>query len=81
MSLTLVLTAYICIMVGMEQLKNSTQRGVAGIVAVTLAMPDPKSTVYAIVVGVVLYLVVERRQIAASKALKEEALNVAEEAV
>ena len=30
LSLTLVLTAYICIMVGMEELKNSTERGVAG---------------------------------------------------
>lgn len=60
LSLTLVLTAYICIMVGMEQLKNSTERGVAGIVAVTLAMPDPKSTVYAVVIGIILYLLIER---------------------
>lgn len=60
LSLTLILTAYICIMVGMEELKNSTERGVAGIVAVTLAMPDPKATIYAIVVGVVLYILIER---------------------
>ncbi|MEY8252031.1 MAG: xanthine/uracil/vitamin C permease, partial [Colwellia sp.] len=60
LSLTLVLTAYICIMVGMEQLKNSTERGVAGIVAVTLAMPDPKSTMYAVCIGVVLYFLIER---------------------
>ncbi len=60
LSLTLILTAYICIMVGMEELKNSTERGVAGIVAVTLAMPDPKATIYAIVVGLVLYLLIER---------------------
>lgn len=60
LSLTLILTAYICIMVGMEQLKNPTERGVAGIVAVTLAMPDPKSTVYAVAVGIVLYLLIER---------------------
>lgn len=60
LSLTLVLTAYICIMVGMEELKNSTERGVAGIVAVTLAMPDPKSTVYAVVIGLVLYWLIER---------------------
>ncbi|MEH6651630.1 MAG: xanthine/uracil/vitamin C permease [Motiliproteus sp.] len=60
LSLTLILTAYICIMVGMEQLKNSTERGVAGIVAVTLAMPDPKSTVYAVVIGLILYLLIER---------------------
>lgn len=60
LSLTLILTAYICIMVGMEQLKNSTERGVAGIVAVTLSMPDPKSTVYAVIIGVVLYFLIER---------------------
>lgn len=60
LSLTLVLTAYICIMVGMEQLKNPTERGVAGIVAVTLAMPDPKSTVYAVAIGLILYYLIER---------------------
>lgn len=60
LSLTLILTAYICIMVGMEQLKNPTERGVAGIVAVTLAMPDPKSTVYAVAIGVILYFLIER---------------------
>lgn len=60
LTLTLILTAYICIMVGMKELRNSTERGVAGIVAVTLAMPDPKSTVYAVVIGVVLYLLIER---------------------
>ncbi len=60
LSLTLVLTAYICIMVGMEELKGSTERGVAGIVAVTLAMPDPKATVYAVAIGLVLYWLIER---------------------
>lgn len=60
LSLTLILTAYICIMVGMEQLKNPTERGVAGIVAVTLAMPDPKATVYAVGIGLLLYFLIER---------------------
>lgn len=54
LSLTLILTAYICIMVGMEQLKTSVERGVAGVVAVTLAMPDPKSTIFAVAIGLVL---------------------------
>ncbi|MCB1353376.1 MAG: hypothetical protein KDK03_11625 [Rhodobacteraceae bacterium] len=71
LSLTLVITGYICIMVGIEQLRNSTERGVAGIVAVVLAMPDPKSTVYAVVIGIVLYLLVERR--GKSKASEAEA--------
>jgi len=60
LSLTLILTAYICIMVGMEQLKNPTERGVAGIVAVTLTMPDPKSTIFAVSIGLVLHFLIER---------------------
>ncbi|PAT35786.1 solute carrier family 23 protein [Vandammella animalimorsus] len=64
LSLTLILTAYICIMVGMEELKDSAERGVAGIVAVTLAMPDPKATIYAIAVGLVLYFLIERQNAA-----------------
>lgn len=60
LSLTLILTAYICILVGIEQLKNSTERGVAGIVAITLSMPDPKSTLYAVAIGFVLYFLLER---------------------
>lgn len=58
--MTLLLTAYICIMVGIEQLKTSAERGVAGIVAVTLAMPAAQSTIYAVAIGVVLYLLIER---------------------
>jgi xanthine/uracil/vitamin C permease (AzgA family) len=60
LSLTLILTAYICILVGVEQLKNSTERGVAGIVAITLSMPDPKSTLYAVAIGLILYFLLER---------------------
>jgi len=60
LSLTLILTAYICIMVGMEQLKSSTERGVAGIVAVTLTMPDPKSTIFAVSIGLILHFLIER---------------------
>ncbi|WP_163932013.1 solute carrier family 23 protein [Paraferrimonas sp. SM1919] len=60
LSLTLILTGYICIMVGMEKLTNPNERGVAGIVAVTLALPDPKSIIYAFAVGIALYALVER---------------------
>ncbi|MGB0659167.1 MAG: xanthine/uracil/vitamin C permease [Mangrovicoccus sp.] len=63
LSLTLILTGYICIMVGMEQLKTNHERGVAAMVAVVLALPDPKSTVYAVVVGLVLHFLVERKNI------------------
>lgn len=60
LSLTMILTAYICIMVGMEELKDSAERGVAGIVAVTLSMPSSKATIYAIAIGLVLYFLIER---------------------
>lgn len=76
LSLTLVLTAYICIMVGMEELKNSAERGVAGIVAVTLAMPDPKSTIYAVVIGIMLYWLIERPN--ASQRSKEDKSLIAD---
>ncbi len=72
LSLTLVLTAYICIMVGMEQLKNPTERGVAGIVAVTLAMPDPKSTVYAVIIGLALYFLIERPRLMGKHRTEDE---------
>jgi hypothetical protein len=74
LSLTLILTAYICIMVGMEELKTSTERGVAGIVAVTLAMPDPKSTVYAVVIGLVLYFLVERPRLLGRHTAEDESV-------
>lgn len=75
LSLTLILTAYICIMVGMSALKNDTERGVAGIVAVTLALPDPKSTIYACVIGIVLYLLIERPKKNKERALAENHSN------
>lgn len=74
LSLTLILTAYICIMVGMEQLNNPAERGVAGIVAVTLAMPDPKSTIYAICIGLALYFLIERPKLLGRHAVKDESL-------
>jgi len=76
LSLTLILTAYICIMVGMEQLKNSVERGVAGIVAVTLAMPDPKSTVFAVAIGLLLYFLIERPRLLGKHAVEAESLSV-----
>lgn len=60
LSLTLILTAYVCIKVGIEQLKTTEERGIAGMVAVTLATPDPNSVVYAVLVGLLLHFFVER---------------------
>ena len=57
---------------------------VAGIVAVVLAMPDPKSTVYAIAVGLVLYFLIERKNLFGRKPAEETSedlpAEVAEEA-
>ncbi len=75
LSLTLLLTAYICIMVGIEQLKNSAERGVAGIVAVTLAMPAAQSTIYAIIIGIVLYVLLERPSSEQRKKAREASLT------
>lgn len=75
LSLTLLLTAYICIMVGIEQLKNSAERGVAGIVAVTLAMPAAQSTIYAIIIGIVLYVLLERPSSEQRKKAQEASLT------
>lgn len=72
LSLTLILTAYICIMVGMEQLKTSVERGVAGVVAVTLSMPDPKSTIFAVGIGLVLYILIERPTLLGANKVEDE---------
>jgi len=79
LSLTLILTAYICIMVGIEQLKNSTERGVAGVVAVTLTMPDPKSTIFAVSIGLVLYFLIERPQLLRKKNIEDETESINQE--
>ena len=41
LSLTLLVTGYVCIFLGLEQVQTSTQRGVAGVVAVVLASGGP----------------------------------------
>ncbi len=58
LSLTLVITGYLCISIGMEQAEDSTQRGVAGIVAIILAT---YGAAWGLGAGVVLYLLVERQ--------------------
>ena len=62
-------------MVGIEQLKNSAERGVAGIVAVTLAMPAAQSTIYAIIIGIVLYVLLERPSSEQRKKAREASLT------
>jgi len=56
-----------------RQLKNSTERGVAGVVAVTLTMPDPKSTIFAVSIGLVLNFLIERPQLLRRRDIESEA--------
>ncbi|MCG8402057.1 MAG: xanthine/uracil/vitamin C permease [Firmicutes bacterium] len=59
LSLTLVVTGYLCISVGIDQVTTSTQRGVAGVTAVVLAV---HGATYGLAVGVLLYLLVEKKE-------------------
>ncbi|HTO19150.1 MAG TPA: solute carrier family 23 protein [Pseudomonas sp.] len=57
LSLTLILTGYICLMVGFEQLNNNTERGIAGTMGVVLAVYGAG---WGLAAGAVLYILVER---------------------
>lgn len=57
LSLTLIITAYVCISVGIEQVHTTTERGVAGIMAVVLAI---HGATYGLITGIVLYLLIEK---------------------
>lgn len=57
LSLTLLLTGYICLMVGIEQTKTTAERGVAGTMAVVLAVYGAG---WGLAAGVVLYVLVQK---------------------
>ncbi len=69
LSLTLILTGYLCIQVGMEQTESSTQRGVAGIVAMVLAT---YGAAWGLGAGLVLYFLVEKKSVMARESDSEE---------
>src|SRR5699024_6248047 len=71
LSLTLILTGYICLIVGMEQLQNNLQRGVAGAMAVVLAVYGAG---WGLAVGAVLYIFIEKEQVF-GRANKEKAVE------
>ncbi|MGV8843911.1 MAG: xanthine/uracil/vitamin C permease [Pseudomonas sp.] len=60
LSLTLILTGYICLMVGFEQLNNNTERGVAGTMGVVLAVYGAG---WGLAAGAALYIMIERTHI------------------
>ncbi len=60
LSLTLILTGYICLMVGLEQATSTVERGVAGTTAVVLAV---YGAAWGLAVGALLYLLIEKRNL------------------
>lgn len=70
LSLTLILTGYICLMVGFEQLNNNTERGIAGTMGVVLAVYGAG---WGLTTGVVLYILVERTHLLKFRSVSEPA--------
>ena len=70
LSLTLILTGYLCITIGIDQVKTEAERGVAGIMAVALAVYGAAP---GLITGVILYIIIERTSIfkADQKAVKK----------
>ncbi|AEF41615.1 Putative membrane protein [Hoyosella subflava DQS3-9A1] len=57
LSLTLLVTGYLCMVVGMQQVSNTEQYAVAGVTGVVLAT---QGAAWGIVAGIVLHILVER---------------------
>jgi hypothetical protein len=74
LSLTLILTGYICLFAGMDLVKTTAERGVAGTMAVVLAIYGAG---WGLAIGVVLYMLVEKRNLFG----REERLASPEEAL
>ena len=75
LSLTLLITGYLCISVGVEQVDNATSMGVAGTMGVVLSV---YGAAYGLAVGVILYLLLEKRS---RQALQEHAGEEPEEPI
>ncbi|KKB44475.1 solute carrier family 23 protein [Bacillus thermotolerans] len=74
LSLSLLVTGYVCVQVGMEQIRTPAEQGVAGVTAVVLAI---HGAAYGLVAGIVMYLLIEkvftRKQQRKNTPYKEEA--------
>lgn len=57
LSLTLIITGYVCISVGIEQATTNVERGVAGIMAIVLAV---HGATYGLIAGIILYFLIEK---------------------
>lgn len=73
LSITLLITGYLCIAVAVEQIRNATAMGVAGIMGVVLAT---HGAAWGLGVGLVLYFMVEHRSGRARVAEPEEPIAV-----
>ncbi|CAE6956385.1 MULTISPECIES: solute carrier family 23 protein [Pseudomonas] len=75
LSLTLILTGYICLMVGFEQLNNNTERGIAGTMGVVLAVYGAG---WGLAAGAALYILVERTHLLKFTSVKDKPSETAE---
>ncbi|MFC5711431.1 solute carrier family 23 protein [Thalassorhabdus alkalitolerans] len=75
LALTLIITGYVCISVGIEQVHTTTERGVAGVMAVVLAIHGAE---FGLLAGIALYFLVEKTSLF-KKSKSEETDEEAEE--
>ncbi|WP_433924953.1 xanthine/uracil/vitamin C permease [Vreelandella sp. 21] len=76
LSITLLITGYLCIAVAVEQIKNATAMGVAGIMGVVLAT---HGAAWGLGVGVILYFMIEHRSRRHANDEAEEPIHVEED--
>lgn len=76
LSITLLITGYLCISVGVEQIRNATQMGVAGTMGVVLAVYGAG---FGLLAGVVLYFLIEYRRKSSQPKEAEEPIEVFED--
>lgn len=69
LSITLILTGYVCINIGMQQINSDAERGVAGVMAIVLAL---YGATYGLLIGLVLYFAVEKGSFFRKKNQKKE---------
>lgn len=76
LSITLLLTGYVCINIGMQELRTDNERGIAGLMAIVLAI---YGATYGLLIGFVLYLVIEKSSWFRKSAWKQAKTEHAEE--
>ncbi|MFB4162431.1 xanthine/uracil/vitamin C permease [Alteribacillus sp. JSM 102045] len=73
LSITLLLTGYLCINIGIQQVKTEAEIGVAGVMAIVLAV---YGAAYALVAGLVLYFLIQRPNIFKKEASEEDSEEI-----